>query len=71
MSYGYTSSNGWIVTATATTNLSAPSSPPSSPNQQREPVTVMYAAFIKTFEETLGHAFQEDTGYPYQSEARV
>jgi molybdate/tungstate transport system substrate-binding protein len=66
-SYGHTSSIGWIVSATATTL-----SPPTfSPNQQREPVSVMYAAsLIKTFEETLAPAFQEDTGYPYQGEAR-
>ena len=31
----------------------------------------MYAAsLLKTFEETLGPAFQVDTGYPYQGEAR-
>jgi molybdate/tungstate transport system substrate-binding protein len=66
-SYGHTTSIGWIVSATATTL-----SPPTfSPNQQREPVSVMYAAsLIKTFEETLGPAFQEETGYPYQGEAR-
>jgi molybdate/tungstate transport system substrate-binding protein len=64
--YSYTSSIGWIVTATTT-----PSPPTLSPNQQREPVSLMYAAsLIKTFEETLGPAFQEDTGYPYQGEAR-
>ena len=31
----------------------------------------MYAAsLLKTFEESLGPAFQVDTGYPYQGEAR-
>jgi molybdate/tungstate transport system substrate-binding protein len=34
-------------------------------------VFVMYAAsLIKTFEEIVGPAFQEETGYPYQGEAR-
>jgi molybdate/tungstate transport system substrate-binding protein len=38
---------------------------------QKDPVSVMYAAsLIKTFEESLGPAFQTDTGYPYQGEAR-
>ena len=38
---------------------------------QKDPVSVMYAAsLIKTFEESLGPAFQADTGYPYQGEAR-
>lgn len=34
-------------------------------------VFVMYAAsLIKTFEEIIGPAFQKETGYPYQGEAR-
>ena len=34
-------------------------------------VFVMYAAsLIKTFEETLGPAFQNETGYTYEGEAR-
>jgi molybdate/tungstate transport system substrate-binding protein len=71
ISYSYTSSNSWTVTATEATNTTSPSSPSSSPSQQREPVSVMYAAsLIKTFEETLIPAFQEETGYPYQGEAR-
>jgi molybdate/tungstate transport system substrate-binding protein len=38
---------------------------------QKNPVSVMYAAsLIKTFEDSLGPAFQADTGYPYQGEAR-
>ena len=71
-SYNYFSTNGGIVTATTnTTTPTVPSTPTSSPGQQRDPVSVMYAAsLIKTFEETLGPAFQEETGYPYQGEAR-
>jgi molybdate/tungstate transport system substrate-binding protein len=39
--------------------------------QPRDPVSVVYAAsLLKTFEESLGPAFQADTGYPYQGEAR-
>ena len=69
-SYTYISTNSWTATATATTNTTAPS-PTSSVSQQRDPVSVMYAAsLIKTFEETLGPAFQADTGYPYVGEAR-
>ena len=38
---------------------------------QKDPVSVMYAAsLIKTFEDSLGPAFQANTGYPYQGEAR-
>ena len=41
----------------------------ASPSQ-KDPVSVMYApSLIKTFEESLGPAFQADTGYPYQGEA--
>jgi len=71
-SYNYASTDRGIVTATTnTTTPTVPSTPISSPSQQRDPVSVMYAAsLIKTFEETLGPAFQEDTGYPYQGEAR-
>jgi len=61
----YTLSDSWIVTATTTNDTHASSA------QQREPVSVMYAAsLLKTFEESLGPAFQVDTGYPYQGEAR-
>ena len=38
---------------------------------QKDPVSVMYAAsLIRTFEDSLGPAFQANTGYPYQGEAR-
>jgi molybdate/tungstate transport system substrate-binding protein len=51
--------------AVATTNDTQVSS------AQKNPVSVMYAAsLIKTFEDSLGPAFQADTGYPYQGEAR-
>src|SRR5919106_1979920 len=57
-----------IVTATTSTGPSQVSSPPS---QQRDPVSIMYAAsLIKTFEDSLGPAFQSDTGYPFLGEAR-
>jgi molybdate/tungstate transport system substrate-binding protein len=37
----------------------------------KEKVSVMYAAsLIKTFEDVLGPAFQNETGYPYEGEAR-
>jgi molybdate/tungstate transport system substrate-binding protein len=37
----------------------------------KEKVSVMYAAsLIKTFEEVLGPAFQRESGYPYEGEAR-
>jgi molybdate/tungstate transport system substrate-binding protein len=62
----FTLSDSWIVIAAATTDNSQ-----TSPIQQRDPVSVMYAAsLLKTFEESLGPAFQTDTGYPYQGEAR-
>ena len=61
----YTLSNNWIVIATTTNDTQ------TSPIQQKDPVSVMYAAsLLKTFEESLGPAFQADTGYPYQGEAR-
>jgi molybdate/tungstate transport system substrate-binding protein len=61
-----TLSDSWIVTATTSTNdILTP------PTQQKDPVYVMYAAsLLKTLEESLGPAFQVDTGYPYQGEAR-
>jgi molybdate/tungstate transport system substrate-binding protein len=60
----YNSSDIGIVTAT-TTNDSLTSV------QQEDPVSVMYAAsLLKTFEESLGPAFQADSRYPYQGEAR-
>ncbi len=45
------------------------------PNTQaqtpKDKVFVMYAAsLIKTFEDILGPAFQNETGYPYEGEAR-
>ena len=61
----FTSSDSWIVISATTDNSQ------TSPIQQRDPVSVMYAAsLLKTFEESLGPAFQADTGYPYQGEAR-
>jgi ABC-type molybdate transport system substrate-binding protein len=61
----FTLSDSWIV-ITATMDNSQ-----TSPIQRRDPVSVMYAAsLLKTFEESLGPAFQADTGYPYQGEAR-
>ena len=37
----------------------------------KEKVSVMYAAsLIKTFEDVLGPAFQKESGYPYEGEAR-
>jgi molybdate/tungstate transport system substrate-binding protein len=61
----YTLSNSWIVIATTTNDTQ------TSPIQQKDPVSVMYAAsLLKAFEESLGPAFQADTGYPYQGEAR-
>ena len=37
----------------------------------KEKVSVMYvASLIKTFEDVLGPAFQNETGYPYEGEAR-
>ena len=63
----YTLSNGWIVNATTSNN-----SQQTSPIQQGDPVSVNEpaASLIKTFEESIGPAFQADTGYPYQGEAR-
>jgi molybdate/tungstate transport system substrate-binding protein len=64
----FTFSDSWIVIATTTTITNDKQ---TSPIQQRDPVYVMYAAsLLKTFEESLGPAFQADTGYPYQGEAR-
>ncbi len=58
----YAQSTVWIATAASSTN---------SPQLQKNPVSVMYAAsLLKTFEESLGPAFEADTGYPYQAEAR-
>src|SRR5215510_5887594 len=69
-SYNYLSTNVGIVDATTTTTTNT-TTPTSASSQQRDPVSVMYAAsLIKTFEETLGPAFQEETGYPYEGEAR-
>src|ERR671918_1290192 len=63
----FTLSDSWIVIATPTTTNDTQ----TSPIRQRDPVYVMYAAsLLKTFEESLGPAFQADTGYPYQGEAR-
>jgi molybdate/tungstate transport system substrate-binding protein len=63
----FTLSDSWIVIATPTTTNGTQ----TSPIRQRDPVYVMYAAsLLKTFEESLGPAFQADTGYPYQGEAR-
>lgn len=63
----FTISDSWIVIATTTIT----NDKQTSPIQQRDPVYVMYAAsLLKTFEESLGPAFQADTGYPYQGEAR-
>jgi molybdate/tungstate transport system substrate-binding protein len=54
-----------LVTATTATNGS------QATLQTKEPVSVMYAAsLLKTFEESLGPAFEANTGYPYQGEAR-
>jgi molybdate/tungstate transport system substrate-binding protein len=67
VSAGYctTISNGWIVTATTETDTQI------SALQPKDPVSVMYAAsLLKAFEESLGPAFQADTGYPYKGEAR-
>src|SRR5918996_2913371 len=67
ISFRYTLTKN-IVTATTSTGPSQVSSPPS---QQRDPVSIMYAAsLIKTFEDSLGPAFQSDTGYPFLGEAR-
>lgn len=49
----YTSSNGWIVNATTSNNSQ------TSPIQQGDPVSVMYAAsLLKTFEESIGQHFK-------------
>ncbi len=54
-----------FIVVTSINNINA------SPTQQRDPVSVMYAgSLLKTFEESLGPAFQAETGYPYQGEAR-
>jgi molybdate/tungstate transport system substrate-binding protein len=43
----------------------------ASPVQQRNPVFVMYAAsLLKTFEEGIKPAFQMETGYTYEGEAK-
>lgn len=43
----------------------------ASPIQQREPVFIMYAAsLLRTFEESIRPAFQAETGYTYEGEAR-
>jgi ABC-type molybdate transport system substrate-binding protein len=56
----YASSNGWIVNATTSINSQ------TSPIQRVDLVSVMYAAsLLKTFEESIGPAFQADTGYSY------
>jgi molybdate/tungstate transport system substrate-binding protein len=56
----------WIVIATTSTNDTQ-----TPPIRQKDPVYIMYAAsLLKTFEVSLGPAFQADTGYPYQGEAR-
>jgi molybdate/tungstate transport system substrate-binding protein len=61
----FTISDSWIVIATTPTNDT-----PTSP-RQKDPVYVMYAAsLLKTLEQSLGPAFQADTGYSYQGEAR-
>ena len=61
----YASSNGWTVNATTSINSQ------TSPIQRGDLVSVMYAAsLLKTFEESIGPAFQADTEYPYQGEAR-
>jgi molybdate/tungstate transport system substrate-binding protein len=60
----YTLSDSRIVVIATTNDTQA------SPAQQ-DPVSVMYAAsLIKTFEDSVGPAFQADTGYSYQGEAR-
>jgi molybdate/tungstate transport system substrate-binding protein len=44
---------------------------PTHAQVSKEKVFVMYAAsLIKTFEDVLGPAFQNDSGYPYEGEAR-
>jgi molybdate/tungstate transport system substrate-binding protein len=59
----YTLSDSRIIVATANDTQASPA--------QKDSVSVMYAAsLIKTFEESLGPAFQADTGYPFQGEAR-
>jgi molybdate/tungstate transport system substrate-binding protein len=64
----FTISDSWIVIATTTTSTNDTQ---TSPTRQKDPVYVMYAAsLLKTLEESLGPAFQADTGYPYQGEAR-
>lgn len=43
----------------------------SSPVQQRGEIFIMYAAsLLKTFEESLGPAYQVETGYTYHGEAK-
>jgi len=61
----YTFSDNWFVIATTTNDTQ------TSPIEQGNPVSVMYAAsLLKTAEESLGPAFQAYTGYSYQGEAR-
>ena len=45
--------------------------PSAQAQTSKDKVFVMYAAsLIKTFEDILGPAFQNETGYPYEGEAR-
>ena len=45
--------------------------PSTQAQTSKDKVFVMYAAsLIKTFEDTLGPAFQNETGYIYEGEAR-
>ena len=45
--------------------------PTTQAQTPKDKVFVMYAAsLIKTFEDILGPAFQNETGYPYEGEAR-